>query len=202
MIKKVSKIVLVAGALFALPGIAQAGTATATGTATLTVINQCTVTGANVDLGTYMSGSTWSIVGTALGSYDGTTFTASAQGAEYLDFGSVTCDAGAPYTLSIKGTATDTPGAIKLTQGGKVATFLPGIKSIGGVRVADASGTLVGTGAQVWANPVSGTGTGSPQSLRGNVTLSFVATGTTALPTDTLGAAGTVSDTLTYTLNF
>lgn len=58
MIKNVSKVAIVAAALVALPGIAQAGTATATatGTATLTVINQCTVTGANVNLGSYMTG--------------------------------------------------------------------------------------------------------------------------------------------------
>lgn len=63
MIKNVSKVAIVAAALVALPGMAQAGTATATGTATLTVINQCTVTGATVNLGSYTTSNTWANVG-------------------------------------------------------------------------------------------------------------------------------------------
>lgn len=200
MIKNVSKVALVAAALVALPGMAQAGTATATGTATLTVINQCTVTGATVNLGTYTSNQTWANVGAALGSYNGTTYTAGSQGSEYLNFGSVTCDSGAPYTLAIKGTGT--AGFIKITQGGKVVQFLPGIKKVGGVALADSTSIYPGTGVQVASNALASTGTGSAQTVLGNVTLSFVASGTTALATDTLGAAGTASDTLTYTLNF
>ena len=202
MIKNVSKVAIVAAALVALPGMAQAGTATATGTATLTVINQCTVTGATVNLGTYTSNQTWANVGAALGSFAGTTYTAGSQGQEYLNYGSVTCDNGTPYTLSIKGTATGVAGAIRITHNGKTATFLPGIKRLAGNVVADSSATLPGTGAQVGTGTLSGTGTGAAQALLGNVTLSFSATGTTALATDSLGVAGTASDTLTYTLNF
>ena len=202
MIKNVSKVAIVAAALVALPGMAQAGTATATGTATLTVISQCTVTGATVNLGSYTTSNTWANVGAALGSYNGTTYTAGSLGQEYLNFGSVTCDTGTPYTLTIKGTATGVAGAIKLTQGGKVATLLPAIKKLGGTTVADSNATYAGTGAQVYTSAVAGTGTGAAQTLLGNATLSFSASGTTALATDVLGTAGTVSDSLTYTLNF
>lgn len=226
MIKNVSKVAIVAAALVALPGMAQAGTATATGTATLTVINQCTVTGATVNLGSYTTSNTWANVGTALGSFNGANYTVGSLGQEYLNFGSVTCDSGAPYytagsngqeylnfgsitcdsaapyTLTIKGTATGDAGAIKLTHNGKAATFMPGIKKLGGNLVADSNATFAGAGVQVWQTPVAGTGTGTAQALLGNVTLSFAGADTTALATDTLGAAGTASDTLTYTLNF
>lgn len=202
MFKNVSKLAIAAAAIVALPGVAQAGTATATGTAVLNVINQCTVTGATVNLGTYTAAQTWSQVGAALGSFNGTAYTAGSQGQEYLNFGSVTCDNGTPYTLTIKGTATGVPGAIKITHNGKTATFLPGIKKLAGNTVADTAANLGGTGAQVGTAQLAGTGTGAAQTLFGNVTLSFSATGTTALPTDALGVAGSASDTLTYTLNF
>lgn len=202
MIKNVSKVALVAAALIALPGAAQAGSATASGTATLTVINQCTVTGATVNLGTYTSNQTWANVGAALGSHNGTTYTAGSQGQEYLNFGSVTCDSGAPYTLTIKGTSTGVSGAIKITQGGKVVNFLPAIKKVGGTTVADSNASYAGTGAHVYTSAVAGTGTGAAQTLLGNVTLALGTSGSTALATDTLGTAGTASDTLSYTLNF
>lgn len=190
-------------ALTALPGVAHAGTSTATGTASLTVINQCAVTGASVNLGTFAAGSTWADVAASLGRSDsGSNYTAGSNGQEYLNFGSVTCDSGAPYTLTIKGTAMGTAGAIKLTHNGKVVTLLPGVKKLGGNSVSDSNVTFGGTGGQVWQTPLAGTGTGTAQPLLGNVTLGFSATGTTALATDSLGVAGTATDTLTYTLNF
>lgn len=201
MFKNVSKLAIAAAAIAALPGVAQAGTSTATGTAVLNVINQCTVAGANVNLGTYVAANTWAQVGAALGSYNGTTYTAGSQGQEYLSFGSITCDNATPYTLAIKGTATN--GGIKITHNGKTAVFMPGIKKLNGVVVADTAGGFTGAGAQVATSTLAGTGTGAAQALLGNVTLNFnSAAGTTALTTDTLGVAGTATDTLTYTLNF
>lgn len=200
--KLVTKLAL-ASALIALPGVAHAGTSTASGTATLTVINQCSVTGATVNLGTFTATNTWANIAAVLGRSDSAAnYTAGSAGQEYLNFGSITCDSGAPYTLTIKGTATGAAGAIKLTHNGKVATFMPGIKKLGGTTVADSNATFAGAGNQVWQTGLAGTGTGSAQSLLGNVTLSFSATGTTALATDTLGVAGTATDTLTYTLTF
>lgn len=202
MFKNLSKLAIAAAAVAALPGVAHAGTATATGQAVLNVINQCTVTGKNVNLGTFTATNTWGQVAAALGGYNGTTYTAGSLGQEYLDYGSVTCDNNTPYTLSIKGTATGVAGAIKITHNGKTATFLPGIKRLAGVAVADSSATYPGTGAQVGTGTLAGTGSGVAQTLFGNVTLSFSAAGTTALATDALGVAGTATDTLTYTLNF
>ena len=202
MFKKVSKLAIAAAAIAALPGVAHAGTATAQGRAVLNVINQCTVTGKNVNLGTYTASNTWGQVGAALGSYNGSTYTPGSLGQEHLNFGTVTCDAGTPYTLSIKGGSSIVPGAISIAHNGKTATFLPGIKKLAGVAVADSSATYPGTGAQVGTGTLAGTGSGVAQTLFGNVTLSFTAAGTTALATDTLGVAGTATDTLTYTLNF
>ncbi len=202
MFKNLSKVAL-AAALVAVPGVAHAGTATATGQAVLNVINQCTVTGKNVNLGTFTANNTWGQVGAALGSYNGTTYTAGSQGQEYLDFGSVTCDNNTPYTLSIRGTSSFVAGAIKITHNGKTATFLPGIKRLAGNVVTDTSSTFAGTGAQVGTSTLSGTGTGTAQALLGNVTLNFAVGGAAApLTGETLGVAGTATDTLTYTLNF
>lgn len=202
LVKNLSGAALVA-AMAALPGVAHAGTSTATGTAVLNVVNQCSVTGTTVNLGTYTAAQTWSQVGAALGSYNGISYTAGSQGQEYLNFGSITCDNGVPYTLSIKGTATGAAaGSIRITHNGKTVTFLPGIKKLAGNLVADSSVVYPGTGAQVGTGTLAGTGSGVAQSLFGNVTLNFSSTSTTALPADTLGVAGTATDTLTYTLNF
>lgn len=199
MFKNLSKATL-AIALAALPGVAHAGTATATGTAVLNVINQCTVTGANVQLGSFTTTNTWGNVGAALGQYIGTTYTAGTLGQEYLNFGSVTCDSGTPYTLTIKGTSVGTPGAIRLFHNTKLITLHPAVKKLGGALVADSAATLPGTGAQVGSAQLSGTGSGAAQTLFGNVTLNF--TLSNVLTTDALAVAGTPTDTLNYTLNF
>ena len=52
MIRKASKLALAAAAALCLPAAAQAGTSTDTKTASFTVLNQCSITGANIDLGT------------------------------------------------------------------------------------------------------------------------------------------------------
>jgi len=57
MIKNFSKLAIVAAAAAALPGVAQAGTSTATGTAVINIVSQCAVTGANVSLGSYTAGA-------------------------------------------------------------------------------------------------------------------------------------------------
>lgn len=200
MMKNIAKLAIVAAAVAALPGAAQAGTSTATGTAVINVITQCAVTGANVNLGSYTAAQTWNQVGAAVGLHDGTKFTAGSQGLEYLNFGSITCDNNVPYTLSIKGTGSN--GVIKIAHNAKVATFLPGIKKIGGVVVADTSAAYAGTGAQVANTAAAGKGSGAAQALLGNVTLHLKGTDSTVVGTETLGVAGTAQDTLTYTLNF
>ena len=201
MMNRIFKLAIAASAIAALPGVAHAGTATATGTVTLTVVDQCAVTGANVNLGTYAADNTWDDVAKALGKYDGTTYTAGSRGQEYLNYGSITCSNGIGYTLTIKGSATN--GGIKINHNGKTAVFMPAIKKLAGTVVADTAGGFAGAGARVATSPLAGTGTGAAQALLGNVTLIFdAAAGTTAAMTGTLGVAGTATDTLNYTLNF
>lgn len=201
MIKHVSKFALAATALVALPGAAQAGTSTDTGAASMTVINQCSVTGANVNLGTYTTNQTWGDIGQALGSNPGDYrggYSPGTLGQEYMNFGSVTCDSGTPYTLSI--TSSFMGEAISLNLGEKTGIFVPMIKKIGSATVADVSWGWTGAGGYA-PRGVAGTGTGAAQALLGSVILDSVL-GWSAQPTDRLATAGTVSDTLNYTLTF
>lgn len=186
----------------ALPGIAHAGTATATGTATLTVISQCSVTGATVNLGDYTTNQTWDNVAAAVGRNDAGTYAVGSLGQEYLNYGSVNCEANLPYTLAIAGTGTNS--TIKLQIGGKVVAFQPAIKSVGGTVLADSDAGFTGAGAVMSTGTLSGTGTGAAQTLLGSAVFTTAASafGTTVAVADTLATAGTYSDTLTYTLNF
>lgn len=199
MSKLFTKVVLAAGAIAALPSAAQAGTSTATGTATLTVMNQCSVTGATVSLGTYTVSQTWGDVANAVGKVDDyLVYHAGSRGQEFLNYGSITCDAGVPYSLEIRGTL----GTMSITHNGKSAQSQPMIKKLGGVAVADNDATLPTAGANVSDNVLTGTGTGSAQVLLGSAPLYFPMFGTSVYATDTLGATGIATDTLTYTLNF
>ena len=92
-----------AAALLATPGLAHAGTSTATGSASMNVLNQCSVTGANVNLGTFTTNNTWADVGSQLGYWGEAMYSYGSQGASYANFGSVTCDAG---TLRARAAAT------------------------------------------------------------------------------------------------
>lgn len=202
MIKNVSKVAIVVAALAALPGMAQAGTDTATGTATFSVNDQCSVTGATVNLGTYNVNDTWGTVGSQIGYVtSGGLWIPSPRGYELLNFGSVTCDSGTPYTLTVKGTATGyLPGAISLVIGGRTAIVAPYIKKVGTTTIADSS--ALGAGTRAWTGTgVAATGTGAAQSLIGHANLNLVYSPGT-LATDKLTTAGTYSDTLTYTLTF
>lgn len=204
MRNSIIKAAIAAAAIAALPGAAQAGTATATNSANFVVTNQCSVTGATVNLGSYTTNTTWGQVGGSLG-LRSTGFTAGSKGFEYLDYGSVTCDAGTPYTLTIKGTnAAGNAGTAKMTLNGKTIRLEMGIKKLDGVTLPDSSTAWPGTGRQVWSSPVSGIGTGNPQALLGNMTV-YALNSTDpfyASVIDTLGVVGQYSDTLTYTLTF
>lgn len=199
MTKLFTKLGLVAGAIAALPSAAQAGTTTATGTVTFTVSSQCTVTGANISLGTYSTNQTWDDVANALGKLDDNlVYTPGTKGLEYLNFGSVTCDSGTPYTLEILGS----DSAIQIVHNGKRSQFVPVLKKIGGVTMPDNDPGLAGAGSIANYSNVASTGTGAPQALVGSAVLYFPMFGSTATPTDTLGVAGVSTDTLTYTLTF
>ena len=204
MFKKLNKIALVAAAaVFALPGVANAGTATATGTASLTVVNQCSVTGATVNLGTFLASSTWASVAAELGhNKGGGVIVTGTRGTEYLTWGSVTCDNGMAYTLSIAGTSGRLGGAIKMIVGGKEAVLTPHVKKIGAIVQTDDAWSGTGFGAFVGGSgrpPATGTGTGTAQAIVGAV--QFHQSTSIATLTDAL-TVGVYSDTLTYTLNF
>lgn len=199
MFKNIAKTTL-ACVLVAIPGVAQAGVTTATATVTLTVVTQCTVTGASINLGAFSTLSTWGTIGAALGMYTGSVYTAGSQGLEYINWGSVTCDNGTPYTLKINGRSST--GAIKLSQNGKVAILHPFVKKLGASPVADNNTAMAGAGAQADERTLSGTGIGLAQDLRGSALLDLVGADGTVAATTVLSVAGTSSDTLTYTLNF
>lgn len=195
-----------AAALLATPGLAHAGTSTATGSASMNVLNQCSVTGANVNLGTFTTNNTWADVAAQLGSMQNGNYNAGSQGLEYANFGSVTCDVGTPYTVFIRGSSSEDSGndiidGLKFTLNGKKVNAWIYIKKIGGVTVAD-SGFFRGAGARAFDWGATATGTGSPQTIMGSAPFDFFLGTSTAALTDKLATAGTYSDTLTYTLNF
>lgn len=204
MTKLFTKFALAAGALVALPGMAQAGTSTATGAASMNVLNQCSITGATVNLGTYAANQTWGNIGAALGKFDLDQYFLyqGSKGKEYLNYGSVTCDNGTPYTFSIKGTLPD--GAIGITINGKTARLLPMVFKLGGNLAQDNYWVDTGYQMNLAGQPLSGTGTGNAQSIVGHVIVENDANKVANVPADSdaLGVAGTYTDTLSYTLNF
>lgn len=193
--------VLCAG-LAVVPDAAHAGTTTATYTATMEALSNCSVAGATVSLGNFTPSQTWANVAAELGLYDGSLI-AGSRGQEYIAWGSVTCDAGIPYTLNIKGTGTHiwVPGGIVFTKGGVNLYFNPFVKRIGDTVMPDTGGSSGGFGAYVGAagSPASAVGTGAAQQVLGSVTFNAVASPYLTTP---LGAPGLVTDTLTYILNF
>lgn len=198
-IKNISAMALAAG-VAALPGAANAGTSTATGTANFNVVSQCAITGSNVHLGTFTASQKWSDIANELGYWSGSAYTVGQRGTEYIQWGSVTCDTGVGYTVKITGSGPN----IILNINGKSGGFNGRIKKIGTVTLADSAGALLpNTGVSMSLGTAAGTGTGAAQPIVGSVILSYAGgDGTTAQPGDVLTTAGTYSDTLNYTLTF
>lgn len=190
-------------AAMALPGIAHAATNTATGAANLAVVSQCSVTGGAVNLGSFKSTDTWGDVSNLLGLFGPAGYVPGTAGQENLNFGSVTCDAGTPYSLTIKGSGRE--GTVQLGVNGKVVTFVTAFKKVGDVVQTDNTTAYVGAGRVVYASPATASGTGTPQAVLGSanlITSNYAVYGTTAALTDALGNSGAFSDTLNYTLTF
>lgn len=189
----------------AFTGVARAGTTTATYTATMEALSTCSVTGATVNLGAYRPTQSWADVGTAMGWYNGT-YKPGTAGQEGLNFGSVTCDAGIPYTLSIKGTGPSLlgiDGAINLYLNGKVMSAWIFVKKLGATTVADSNSTFSGAGVHINYVNLAGTGTGAPQQLRGSAVMLYVTPySTSSIQIYPLSTTGPVADNLLYTLNF
>lgn len=94
MLKTTTKIAF-AAALIALPGAAQARTATATGTASLTVVEKCSFNGSNLDFGARISQEIRQKQVRLGGKLRG-------SGAQQVEWGSVKCGADTLYSLSIQ----------------------------------------------------------------------------------------------------
>ena len=203
-------------ALAAFPGMAQAGTSTATGAASLNIVNQCSVAGANVDFGTFTANDTIADVTAVNGRWDmtggGVLYTIGTRGIEYAEWGSVTCDNGTPYSITIHGTGNylSTPNAVQFiwqnqsgSRVGLVMDIL--VKKVGSDIAPDTEMEYPGAGTIVSRQPVAGIGTGAPQPIRGSAIFNFLgvgdATGTYYVQSEKL-VPGAYTDTLTYTLNF
>lgn len=203
MIHKASKLALAAAAALCLPAAAQAGTSTDTKAANFTVLNQCSITGANIDLGTFTAQQTWGDLGASIGHLNvGTNaYTPGSRGGASMKLGSVNCDWDLIYTLYIQGSSNDPQAskAIQLTVGGKTAPLRLYVKKIGGLDIGDEN--IPGRGISLGPDFIYWIGGAAPEDIEGNVLLLTTAASTAQL-TDKFGTPGTYADTLTYTLNF
>lgn len=199
-------------ALAIVPASAQAGTTTAVSNVAVELVSQCTVTGATVNLGSYRNTQYWREVAQSIGYYlagmnDGLSATgirSGTRGWEYANFGSVTCDAGLPYSLRIQGTAAD-GGMIRLNVNGTIALFMPAIKRLGGNVVPDnAAPNYVNSGHHMYFGPMSGVGTGTAQEMLGSAVINLNLGAESTVRSNSMlgGGGGSYADTLTYTLNF
>lgn len=170
--------------LAAIPTIAHAGTSTDTGTASLNVINQCSIAGSNVDFGTFTSNDTIADVTAVNGRWDiagsGVVYTVGSRGIEYAEWGTVTCDNGVPYSITIQGTADNwaAPNGIEFVwqnQSGSTVGMVMDIlvKKLGNETVPDSEPEYPGAGTIISRQPVAGVGTGTPQQIRGSAIYNF-----------------------------
>ncbi|MGE8141406.1 hypothetical protein ACQKOE_05470 [Novosphingobium sp. NPDC080210] len=203
MISKASKLTLAAAAALCLPAAAQAGTSTDTKTASFTVVNQCSITGATIDLGTYTTQQTWGDLAATIGHLNiaGSVYTAGSRGEALMKIGSITCDNNVPYGFDIRGSSNDIQAdkAIELTINGKTGRILIYAKKLGAAVISDEF--IPGRGASLGWDFFYGSGTGSAQDIQGSVLL-YSTDSTTAQLSDKFGTPGTYADTLTYVLNF
>ena len=200
MIKNFINLSIAVVAVAALPSVAQAGTATASGTATINVENQCTVAAKNIDLGTFSISDTWSNVGRQIGSLDNATlyFRAGSKGLEYVDYGTINCSAGTIFQLSIKGTGPN--GTVKLKIGPATGLFAPFLKTFDGEAVLDGFDAPAGGGVRIHMSTFLQKANGSNQTLHGHMPTLF--NGDLPIPTEKLVEGGTFTDTLTYKYYF
>lgn len=182
-----------------MPSSANAGSASDTASVALSVFKQCYLTVNDLNLGTYTVDQTWDSVGRVHGKYNGSAYTAGS--ADPIKFGVISCDLGVPYTLQIVGRSTTSEKGAGLNHAGKTMVMLPTVKTIGSINLDDSNGWL-NAGVDASSKAVSGTGTGVDQDILGTLTLLTVSGKSSASPSDKLGGAGTISDTLKYTLSF
>lgn len=203
MARYFSKLALAATALAAIPGAAHAGTSTDNKTASFSVINQCTVTGANVNIGTFRVSDTWANVMAAHSYFDAATgtFVTGSNGLEAVNFGSVTCDNDTPYLLFVYGDSRPNY-ALDLAVNGKTMNIFPMLTKVGGTVVPDTYWVDPGMGLP-GGEGYDGVGNGTSQALQGYLLFyPQLDPGANATPTDQMGATGTYADTISYELRF
>lgn len=200
-------------ACFAGASAASAGTSTASGTATLNVVNQCTVTGANVSLGTYRTTDTMQAVADQIGYQDGTTyqFIAGSKGIGSVSLGSVTCDNGTPYTISML--SSGEAGSVHIQiPAGTIEMYMM-VKKIGDYIVPDGDFYLNGFGKDASPDvlayypersPLGTIANGAPQQIMGSTPawLPPTTSGGYVGANELLGTAGVYTGSWVTTLNF
>lgn len=203
--QKLMKPLIAAIAVVAAPSVAMAGTSTATGAANFNVTNQCAISGTTVNLGSYLTTDTPQKIGQQLGYYDDDTFAfvAGSNGIGSVNLGSVTCDSGTPYTVAITGSNPNKD--IKVNLASEAVYFQAFIKKVGNINIADgAPGSNFGGYGNPNYGQTSATGSGVAQPVMGNIVPFVQSYGLAGFLErgQALGAAGTYTDTLTYTLSF
>lgn len=195
--------VVAAAAALCLPAAAQAGTSSTTSTASFNVVNQCSISGATVDLGTYTTQQTWGDLAASIGHLDvgGGVYTAGSRGNWLTKLGTITCQNNLFYAFTIHGSSNDPQAskAVELSIGGKTARLQLYVTKVGGDFAVDDN--IPGRGIGVGLDPVAWIGYGVTQDIEGSALLLTTAA-TTAQLTDKFGTAGTYADTLSYTLTF
>lgn len=192
---------------------ALAGTSTATASATLNIVNQCTVTGANVSLGTFKTTDTLQTVANQTGYQDSATydFVPGTNGIGTASLGSVTCDAGTPYTISMRGYGP--LGSIEIQTPVGALQLYTTVKKIGDYIVPDGDTYLNGFGKEgspdalaVYPeqSPLGTTANGAPQQIMGNIVPWLYPTHTDGYigADEQLGVAGVYTGSWVTTLNF
>lgn len=192
---------------------ASAGTSTATASATLNIVNQCSVTGTNVSLGTFKTTDTMQTVANQIGYQDGTTYqlVPGTNGIGTVSMGSVTCDNGTPYTISMRGNGWASSVDIAL-PGGLLELYLM-VKKIGDYVVPDGDAYVNSLGKEaspemlaIYSDqtPLGTTANGAPQQIMGNAIAWLPPTTTDGYvgADEQLGVAGTYSGAWVTTLNF
>lgn len=152
---------------------ASAGTSSGTGTANMNVINQCTVTGANVHLGGFRTTDTVNTVVGQIGYRDLAyrLYHVGTNGVGTVPLGSVTCDNGTPYTITMDGNGVDGSIEIQLPEGN--LKLYPMVRTVGDLVVKRYDG-LFGIGA-TQANldrhntQILQIADGAPQQIMGNL---------------------------------
>lgn len=190
---------------------ASAGTGTDTGTASMNVIGQCEVTGANVNLGTYTATDTVRTVADDVGelSFPTYAYIAGSKGKGTVPLGAVTCSDGTPFTVTMAGSGYLDSVEIVIPAG-RIAVF-PTIQKIGDTVLPSGGSWMNGLGKEAGPNSEPRDGvlpgaiaTGSPQQIMGNTVILTQDTadyGYLAQSTP-LGASGQYSGSWVTTLTF